>query len=481
MLEKILGGIKPKNGKITLDEAAALLKTDKKALEAFETAYQDKVLLVDPDPETEQLNAKQASALKEKLDAALQTQDDDSTAVLNDLITRIVNELVAQTKVYTYSRGTAKISVPRELPEPESLVSMKDLKPVAKELRPDLTGTLMRVDITETSFPALLYFYQQYLKEKNPKKKKHYYDMFRAGLDLLDLDDVIYEIIGRNKNSMGFWFPKLVEAAKEQSFFKIPETCIAKVPMTLLQLTKLDYGMLSPTSLKIVDRWAVEVFNLNMEKEYFIKTGTFSSKYDFRNAHVYGQKEVKELGEYLLFIHNQAISMASFTNTPSIYGVSTTVEWVVREFIQNKDNAPAIYKGLPLHTEYRVFVDCDTDQVLCIVPYWDPKTMKNRFTSGMDANSPHQRHDYVTFSAYEDVMMQRYEENKENIVAHVATNILPWLDLTGQWSLDIMQNGDDFWLIDMALAEQSFFYDHVPEGLRRPSPENWLPTEINEN
>lgn len=474
MLE-ILGGIKPKNGKVTLDEAAALLKTDKKVLEAFEAAYQDKVLLVDPDPETEQLNAKQASALKGKMDAALQAQLADPTCALNGLITRIVNELVAQTKVYTYNHGTEKISIPRELPEPDSLVSLKDLKAVTKELRPDLTGTLMRVDITKPSFPVLLYFYQQYLKAKNPKKKKLCYDMFRTGLDLLDLDDVIYEIIGKNKNSMGFWFPKLVEAAKEQSFFKIPETCIAKVPMPLLQLTKLDYGMLSPTTLNIVDRWAFEVFNLNIGKEYFIKTGTFSSKYDFRNAHVCGEKEVKELGEYLLFIHNQAISMASFTSTPLIYGASTTVEWVVREFIQDKDNAPAIYKGLPLHTEYRVFVDCDTDQVLCIVPYWDPQIMKDRFTSRMDANSPHQKHDYVTFSAYEDVMMQRYAENKENIAAHIAADILPWLDLTGQWSLDIMQNGDDFWLIDMALAEQSFFYDRIPEHLRHPSPENWLP------
>ena len=42
------------------------------------------------------------------------------------------------------------------------------------------------------------------------------------------------------------------------------------------------------------------------DKEYFIKTGTYSSKFDFRNARVSGPKEVRELGEYLLFIHFHA-------------------------------------------------------------------------------------------------------------------------------------------------------------------------------
>lgn len=51
---------------------------------------------------------------------------------------------------------------------------------------------------------------------------------------------------------------------------------------------------------------------------------------------------------------------------PSIYGAATTNEWVVREFIKDKENNPCIYKGLPLHTEYRVFIDADTKEVLGI-------------------------------------------------------------------------------------------------------------------
>lgn len=103
--------------------------------------------------------------------------------------------------------------------------------------------------------------------------------------------------------------------------------------------------------------------------------------------------------------------------------------------------------------------------------------MKNRFDQGNDANSPHQVHDYVIYKMHEDTLMARYEANIEAVVEHVK-NILPALNLQGQWSIDIMQNGDDFWLIDMALAENSAFYEVVPPQLRRKIPEQWLPEHI---
>ena len=37
-----------------------------------------------------------------------------------------------------------------------------------------------------------------------------------------------------------------------------------------------------------------------------------------------------------------------------------------------------------------------------------------------------------------------------------------------------MQVENDFYLIDMALAENSFYYDSVPKELRKPSSEKWL-------
>ena len=70
--------------------------------------------------------------------------------------------------------------------------------------------------------------------------------------------------------------------------------------------------------------------------------------------------------------------------------------------------------------------------------------------------------------------MNRYKENAGKVYLNIQ-KILPALELTGQWSIDIMQNGDEFWIIDMAKAENSTFYDSVPEKLRNKSNESWIP------
>ena len=70
--------------------------------------------------------------------------------------------------------------------------------------------------------------------------------------------------------------------------------------------------------------------------------------------------------------------------------------------------------------------------------------------------------------------MNRYKENAGKVYLNIQ-KILPALELTVQWSIDIMQNGDEFWIIDMAKAENSTFYDSVPEKLRNKSNESWIP------
>ena len=47
--------------------------------------------------------------------------------------------------------------------------------------------------------------------------------------------------------------------------------------------------------------------------------------------------------------------------------------------------------------------------------------------------------------------------------------------LTGQWSMDVMLSGEDFYIIDMALAEESYYYQSVPLEDRRVSKQNWIP------
>lgn len=457
---------------ISLDEAAKLLNTNPEALAAFEAAYAASPI---NSPEAEpdnffDVNSRMASQ-------KLRESQTEERPEPKELIDRIVAELLAQTRIYAFD---GDLSVPgrqerlKALPAGTKMVTLEEIQAFPTALRPQLAGNLMKRDFDCDNYLSLLGLYQKSKTAENKQARQTAYHMFRQGMDILDLDPVTYQMIDTNPTSMGFWLPKLVEACRGQEFFKIPATRIAKVPLPLLQLTRTEYGELTQTTLDIVDVWAQEAFKLDESKEYFIKTGIYSSKFDFRNAKVTGAKEVRELGEYLLFIHHQACQMASPLTSPCIYGAATTVEWVVRDFIQDKENCPCIYKGLPLHTEYRIFIDCDSKTVIGHSPYWEPDTMKNRFAAGAKDGNGHDAHDYVVYKAREVFLTETYRGNLERVLEAVEA-ILPHLDLPEQWSLDIMQNGDDFWVIDMALAENSAFYDVVPKELRAPSEENWLP------
>lgn len=449
------------------EQIAELLRTTPAAVTAFEDAYRTHALDAPVDgTDLFGMNSRQAAAM---------THGDVDEAA-GDCIRRITDELVAQTSVWHYAPDdeTARVTSFPALPDGHD-VTREEVMALPREMRPQLTGSLMTKDIDEDSAPAILWFYAKSKEAEangNTEQARQLYHHFRQGLDILDLDPLTYAIIGTNPNSMGHWLPALVEAAHGVEGLRIPETTIARVPLPILQLTRCEYMTLTPTTKRIVDEWAKEVFGLEADGDYFIKTGTYSSKFDFRNVRVHDPKEINELGEYLLFIHFQALQMASPLCRPCIYGVSTTNEWVVRRFISDTENRPTIYKGLPLRTEYRVFVDCDTDEVLGIHPYWDPEVMKSKFDS---ANDPDSLHDAITYRAAEPELMRTYEANKDRVAALVA-ELLPNLDLAGQWSIDIMQDGDDLWLIDMALAENSAFYrETVPAALMRPSEEHWMP------
>ena len=464
---------------ISRDDIIEMLKTSPEKLDEFENLYKTQVLgntTSDTTPE----NAKQAVSISDS------TQQVIPSEKLDIMIQRIVNELLPKTERIVYDGKSCFVDKLYALPVVDvtkgklntnisSPVTLDEIKLIPQEIQPQLTGTLMKADIPNESGKTLLWQLSEMQKTNDSKKKQLLYNMFRQGLDILDLDPLSYAMLDINRNAMSHWLPQLIEANKGKDFFMIPKTIIAKVPLTLLQLTRSDYMGLTQTTKKIVDKWAVQTFKLNQDGDYFVKTGTYSSKFDFRNCHVNDKKENMEIGEYLLYIHSDACQKAGPLNTPCIYGMSTTNEWVVREYIKDKENNPVIYKGLPLHTEYRVFIDCDKNQVLGIHPYWDPEVMKRRFDERRDG---HDEHDAIVYRAYENVLMQRYNQNKDIVYSKVQ-ELLPDLCLTGQWSLDVMQNGDDFWLIDMALAQNSAFY-HETVALedRRPETENWIP-EIN--
>lgn len=464
-LDRILNGDGPRP--LDVDTAAAMLRTTPGLLREFERSYHANVLDRKNAP-TGPLGPDARSVIESR------SGHDLSDAVLA-LDARIVRELLADTSIIRYD-GERLTAAPSLAPVPESYVTEADVDVLEPGERPQLAGELIHRQIDAVNYPLLLDMWRRATDPKrSARQRREAYGMFRTGLDLLDLDPVMYRMLDLNPAGMGHWLPALAKANEGKTFFRIPKTTIAKAPLTLLQLSRVEYESLTAATLDVVDRWAQAAFGLNPDGEYFIKTGTFSSKYDYRNAHVTGPHEVAQIGEYLLYIQSQAVGMAGPLNEPAMYGVSTTNEMVVREYIPDRLGLPTIYMGLPLRCEYRCFIDCDTKEPLGIHPYWDPKVMNHRFRDWPDSDNPHMRHDAVAYAMREPSLMREYEATKSLVAAHVK-ELLPGLDLAGQWSLDVMRDGDEYWLIDMAPAERSAYYGQtVPKGKRRPMVENWIP------
>lgn len=79
---------------------------------------------------------------------------------------------------------------------------------------------------------------------------------------------------------------------------------------------------------------------------------------------------------------------------------------------------------------------------------------------------------------HEDVLNKRYNESVQTVLNELK-KVIPHVELSGQWSVDVMRNGDDYYIIDMALAEHSALNDCVPKNLLRAYPQQWLPGESN--
>ncbi len=439
------------------DEIAHLLNTNPKAYEIFESKY--RLLAMDC------------------VDFS-NTKATEFTPEQKNLISRIEAELLSQVRTYIYEPNRTENNgitvMGYDIADYHAFVTLEEIRETFKDNAPQVTAFFQKRDIKDKASVILMEYLKTFMDDAEPVEKRRLsYNMFRQGLDILDIDGLMYEMIDCNVNSMGYWLPEIIAPVRQFGFFKIPETRIMKVPMNVLQLTRCEYGELTCSTMEIVNGLCKMVFHLDPDKEYFIKTGTYSSKFDFRNAHINGADEVNTIGEYFLFNHGRACQMAGPLNIPCIYGMSTTTEWVVREYIQDKEDNPCIYKGLPLHTEYRVFVDFDTNEILSIVPYWEPNTMKERFGDGADRNI-HDLHDYAIYKKHESVLMERYNNNFSKVKSEIE-KFIPEVKLSGQWSIDIMQNGDDFWLIDMALAQNSMFKESIPINKRHTQRENWLP------
>ena len=350
-------------------------------------------------------------------------------------------------------------------PTKKMLALFQPTNPVPADLVQFAPGKLMRtdgLDVDKTLNDISQMFYatdtdsiaDQYMH-------RQYHGLFHRTASVSDLTEDLYKRFKLNPNSMTHWLPKVVAAnntvtSAAPAPFLIPETTIWRLPIELAQYIRIPYEDTTSASRVLFNDIISTVFELKPDTTYFIKTGTFSCKFEFANARC---SEPEEMGEYFQVIQNIAMSL----------GAGESVDLVVREYIEDTEDNPTIYHGMPLRTEYRAFIDLDhrdpttgepEPRLLGITPYWHPSVMEKALalaSSDVGAGFGHINDDYHTYREHKENLMSKFHVHRDDVIARI-TALLPALraqGLQGQWSVDIMKNGDDFYLIDMALMCES--------------------------
>lgn len=249
------------------------------------------------------------------------------------------------------------------------------------------------------------------------------------------------------KNNMSYWYPEVANLG-----FRTPKTEVIKLTSEVtdpldkyLDSRRQDTESFEEYKSKLIEL-ITETTSFTFDDKLFMKSGVFSNKFNFDNCKV---DSLEELPEKFAMIYNVEKNQAR-GNAPS--------ELVLREFINSSTQRKAIYNGMPLNTEFRVFYDFDNKQVIGIDNYWHEKDMSNGLRDNQDINNYLDEKDFINeeFEELKPVLMEECSKLAES-------------ELNGLWSVDFMWNGSEFVLIDMALAECSHAWEKfqhlTPNGI----------------
>lgn len=241
-----------------------------------------------------------------------------------------------------------------------------------------------------------------------------------------------YDTSKVNPENMSYWLNKIeVSTSKDQSALQVPATKIVTIPYEWWKWLQSDLYTAEKTK-EFNDFLLENLGTFLPDKTLFMKTGVFSNKFDFKLTVVTDREKI---GQQFLDIYYASMCL----------GPDNTNEAVFREMVADTEGRETIYNGMPLHTEFRIFYDFDTKELVGTANYWHPEVM-NRYLSPEDS---------LRYTKEESQIVTDYNQYKKQVAEEVAKFMDGVTGLSGKWSVDVMKNGDDYWLIDMARMERS--------------------------
>lgn len=261
----------------------------------------------------------------------------------------------------------------------------------------------------------------------------------------------MFDYTREHENDFSFWYPKIKDCG-----IPTPLTFYTKLPSAeeepeyakrLYEAFYMEHPKEDEEVVKayLEERVIPKLKEMGLTGHVFVKNGRFSNKFNANGTcNLYG---LHELYRAIILINYEAICC----------GAEGADEIVVRKFIESSVGmTPCIYNGLPLRPEFRVFYDFDARKPIFTANYWD-----------YDYVYPHLYHatDKIIFEHERERLEGVYAHFKDAVQDKVADAMQNVQGLTGQWSVDVlMDEREKFWLIDMAIAQRSAYWEMRPEG-----------------
>jgi hypothetical protein len=248
-----------------------------------------------------------------------------------------------------------------------------------------------------------------------------------------------YKDLQADRNNMSYWLPKI-----QNQGLRIPKTCIIPMPEKVMDACFMDGDR--KKNMAVVGKWVTETVMPKLEEEsltglIFVKNGCFSNKFDFRSCSIIANPLA--LTASVIDINYQSFMFDAGGNT----------ELAIRERIPyDEEKTPTIYNGLPLRNEYRIFYDFDNHKPLYIVNYWDWDYCHDSICRVAS--------DRIIYESAYPELEEHYEKEKNTVLFYVNSGLKNVTGLSGIWSVDILEDeSGTFWLIDMAVGQQSAYWD----------------------
>ena len=255
-------------------------------------------------------------------------------------------------------------------------------------------------------------------------------------------------------NNFSYWFPHI--KGLENMGVSIPRSEIIPLSMDIVKAFFMEEKGDKEKISGWIHKTVVPVLKTKFPKEkVFIKNGCYSGKFRFaENCLIEDPDDKETLVRNICNIQYDSLCLDKCGN----------LELVIREFIGPEDDTPTIYHGMPLRPEIRIFYDFDRHRYLYAANYWD----WNECHDGICRHEEDAR-------IYENYYPTLKGKMGSRLVRHLPTIIkaldsIDGLRMPGDqpniWSVDFILEENRIWLIDMAVAWQSAYWDKErAEGL----------------